>query len=605
VAGMTWQQLRDLDCGAVRALGDAWKSYVDAMLDQTERLRTDVVDGHLGAEHYESDTATLVREQIGLTADRYEDDLSDYAATRIATGLHEAADAFEAEQRELAELVPLIESHDFAVEGEPAEYDVNLTGELHRAILALNPPQWLCDAVGVARPDGGFDLDRLRILFSGVDLYGTAIGLAGQYQDWLRSVMSRARDADETAAAALTRMRERPAELPPRLGAAYDDLVDDYRDAVAEEVAAEAKAIAEGDSGMSPEQVNQWWEGLSDAERDALARDHPEWVGPVDGIPTGPRDTANRTLLDRELDGLDARIADGERRLAGMDPESEEYRALAAEIDGLEGDRDDLGRLHDKITDDDGAPAASSQTGQPFHLLGFDSGGSGRAIVAVGDPDTADNVNTYVPGTGSGLAGATGLIGRAETMAFDAQRLGGGDETATVMWLGYDAPDDLLQATDGKWARGGAAGLESFTDGLRATAAGEPANLTVTGHSYGSTAVGAAAAAEGLKADNLVLVASPGATVDTAAALGVDEDRVWATTNRDDPIRYAPVHGMDPTRDEFGGSTFTSDAPRESSEWWRFWEGPVGDHSSYWDENNGVSRDNQAYIVTGNEAGVR
>lgn len=41
------------------------------------------------------------------------------------------------------------------------------------------------------------------------------------------------------------------------------------------------------------------------------------------------------------------------------------------------------------------------------YLLGFDSGGDGRAIVAKGNPDTADNVATFVPGTGADLAGPT------------------------------------------------------------------------------------------------------------------------------------------------------------------------------------------------------
>jgi hypothetical protein len=67
---MTWEHLRDLDCGAVRTLGDTWKTYIDQQLAHTERLRTDVIEGHLGTEHYESDTATQVRDQIGMTADR-------------------------------------------------------------------------------------------------------------------------------------------------------------------------------------------------------------------------------------------------------------------------------------------------------------------------------------------------------------------------------------------------------------------------------------------------------------------------------------------------------------------------------------------------------
>ncbi|THV27561.1 alpha/beta hydrolase [Glycomyces paridis] len=610
---MTWQQLRDLDCGAVRTLGDSWKTHVDAMLDQTERLRSDVIDGHLSVEHYESNTATQVREQIAMTADRFEDDLSDYASTRIATTLHEAADAFEAEQDELKELVPLIEQHDFDIEGPQSEYDVNLSGGLHQAILTLDPPQWLCDMCGVKKPDGFWDWDTVKVLFNGVDLYGTAIGLAGQYQDWLRAVMSRAHDADDDAAAALKEMRENPSELPPQLGATYDDLIGDYKDAVSQEVADEARAIAEGTSGMSPEQVNQWWEGLSDAERDALVAEHPEWVGPVDGIPTESRDTANRTLLDDRIDGLDTQIAAKEAELAQTPPTDPQYSILEAEIHDLQTDRDELSDLQGEITNEDGSPKSYSETGQQYYLLGFDTEGSGQAIVSVGNPDTADNVNAYVPGTGGDLAGASGgLLDRTRTMAFDAQNAAPGEETATVLWMGYDAPDDLIEATDSKWAEEGSADLESFTQGIRATAEGDPSNLTLTGHSYGTTMVGTAAATEGVDADNLMFVASPGVGVDTASALGVNEDNVWASTNESDMIQYAPVHGNAPVNEDFGGNTFTSDATRESGSWWQFWDGPVENHSSYWDTGNEehpvantTSRTNQSYIVTGQEDLVR
>ncbi|MFG3341728.1 alpha/beta hydrolase [Glycomyces sp. NPDC048151] len=610
---MTWEHLRDLDCGAVRSLGDSWKTYVDQQLAHTERLRSDVIEGHLSTEHYESDTATQVRDQIGMTADRYEDDLSDYASTRIATTLFEAADSFEKEQNELKELIPLIEQHDFGIEGPHSEYDVNLSGDLHRAILTLNPPQWLCDMCGVKKPDGFWDIDTLKVLFDSVDLYGTAIGLAGQYQDWLRSVMSRAHDADDEAAAALSEMSENPTELPPHLGATYDDLVDDYKESVSEEVANEAKAIAEGTSGMSPEQVNQWWEGLSESERQALIEEHPEWVGPVDGIPVASRDTANRTLIDDEIDSLGTRITAKEQELAGLDPESEEYEKAKAELDDLKQDRTDLSNLQEHITNEDGTPKIYEGTDQQYYLLGFGTEGSGQAIVSIGNPDTADNVNAYVPGTTSNLAGASGGdMDRTETMARDAEAASG-DETATVLWLGYDAPDSIVpEAMQDKWAQDGAADLEDFTKGIRATAEGEPSNLTLTGHSYGTTMVGTAAAQEGVEADNLVLIASPGVSVDTASALGVDENNVWASTNDEDVIQYGPVHGEAPVNEEFGANTFTSDSPREPSEWWKFWEGATENHSSYWDDgsdrgepNNEISRTNQANIVTGNEELVR
>lgn len=574
---MTWRQLRDLDCGPVRDLGAAWKAHAEAMTEQTERVRADVVEGHLGPDHFASDTADLVREQLGLTADRFDDDLSDYATVRVATTLMEAADALEAEQRELGELIPLIESHGLEIEGDPGGYGVGMGGGLKWSIARLDPPQWLCDRVGVAKPDGVLDPARLESLFNVGDLIASASGLADQYGDWLRAIMSRAHDADDEAAAALSAMREHPPGLPPRLGASYGDLIGDYRSGLGGEAAEELEAIAGGDAELSPEQVSQWWEGLSETERDSLIERHPEWVGPVDGIPVDDRDTANRAWLDERIERLEPGDAT----------------------------RDDLIRLRDRITEADGSPAAYDETGQPYYLLGFGTEGSGQAIVAIGDPDSADNVNTYVPGTGGGLAGATGLLNRAEAMAFDADRYGTGAETATVMWMGYDAPDGLLEATDDRWAREGSEGLESFTRGLRATGEGDGANLTLTGHSYGSTMVGTAASTEGVDADNVVFVGSPGVGTDTASALGVDEDDVWATRNDQDAIEYGMVHGTDPTAAEFGGNEFTSDAPRENSEWWRFWEAPIGNHSSYWDEENEISRKNQSLIVTGQSEGVR
>lgn len=592
---MTWEHLRDLDCAAIRTLGDAWKTYVDGQLAHTERLRADVIEGHLGVEHFESDTATQVRDQIGLTADRYEDDLSDYASTRIATTLFEAADAFEKEQNELKELIPLIEQHDFDIEGPHSEYDVNLSGDLHQAILTLDPPQWLCDKVGIAKPDGFWDFDTIKALFNSVDLYGTAIELAGQYQDWLRAVMSRAHDADDEAAAALKEMSENPTELPPQLGATYDDLIDDYKTELAEEVADEAEAIAERTSGLSPEQVNQWWENLSDAEREALVNEHPEWVGPVDGIPVESRDTANRTLLDNEIDGLDSRIAAKESELNGLDPESDEYEKAKGELDDLKQDQQDLTALQDKMTNPDGSPNSSPQTGQQYHLLGFDTEGSGKAIVSVGNPDTADNVNTFVPGTTANLSGVNGLLNRAETMGRDAQTVAPGEETATVMWLGYDAPDTIVpEAMQDKWADGAAEDLEGFTRGLRATAEGDPANLTLTGHSYGTTVIGTAASTEGVETDNVLFVASPGVDVDTASALGVNEDNVWATKNSLDPIGLSPdfLHGEDPTSDAFGANEFDSDTGA--------WN--ANNHSTYWDDTNMKGRDTMSYVVTGQKA---
>ena len=50
----------------------------------------------------------------------------------------------------------------------------------------------------------------------------------------------------------------------------------------------------------------------------------------------------------------------------------------------------------------------SSNGGERGYLLGFDNNKLGHAIVSFGNPDTADNVVTYVPGTGAKLSNIDG-----------------------------------------------------------------------------------------------------------------------------------------------------------------------------------------------------
>jgi pimeloyl-ACP methyl ester carboxylesterase len=591
MSNLKWKGLRDLDCGGLRDLGDAWKSHATAMADETQRIRDAVVKGHLSVDNYESDTADQVREQLRLMADRFEDDLSDYAEIRLATGLLEAADALEAEQKEIAELATLIQSRGFEIHGDPREYWVEQSEDLRHNIESMTPPQWLLDRAG-------FDDAYLAVTTNHMDqvirpLRSVANEQAGEYQDWLRAVMSRAHDADNDAAAMLSAMRENPPGLPPHFGPTYDRLLDDYKNALSQEVVDEMRAIADGESGLSPEQINQWWEGLSDAERAALLDAHPEWIGPTDGIPVETRDTANRVLLDNDIASLDDKIAEMEAELDGIErKDSAAYLMLQEDLEAIKGERDDLQRLQNHITDSDGNPAAYSETGQQYYLLGFDTEGSGQAIVSIGNPDTAANVNAYVPGTGSDLAGASGtLMDRTETMARDAQRRGAGEETATVLWLGYDAPDNVVpEAADAKWAEQASSDLEQFTQGIRATAEGDPANVTLTGHSYGTTVIGTAAASEGVHVDNLVFVASPGVGVDTVDALGMDQSNVWATRNDKDIIQYGLVHGQDPTTARFGGNDFHSEATSA---------GAKANHSTYWDDHNMDARDFMGDIYTG------
>ncbi|NEK57356.1 hypothetical protein GCU56_05645 [Geodermatophilus sabuli] len=201
----------------------------------------------------------------------------------------------------------------------------------------------------------------------------------------------------------------------------------------------------------------------------------------------------------------------------------------------------------------DCAAALADRLG-PVRVLGCDPRGRGLAVLALGDPATAAAVAVLVPGADTDLARlADDLLperrpfGWARALA-DA----GGPDLAVVLWVGYRTPQGLgLDAATGRLARAGAVALVRFVDELDALG-----RVTVVGHSYG--AVVAALAGPDLAADDLVLLASPGARAGSAAELGT-RARVWAARAPGDWIGRVPHlrlgdlgHGTDPTDPAFG-----------------------------------------------------
>lgn len=346
-------------------------------------------------------------------------------------------------------------------------------------------------------------------------------------------------------------------------------------------------------AGTEPAQVHRWWTGLAAAQQRYLVALRPELVGALAGVPVAARDAANRRLLEREehrlrdlVDGL-SRDRDLTGALPYPPPPLMPHTAPA-----LRGER--LRRAETALA---GLAAVQRWLSRPAghdrrpYLLDVSTRGDGRLVLALGNPDRADNVLTYVPGAGSSLSGAGGQLDRARTMAADAAGLDGPDRTAVVYWLGYDAPDWRLAGNNpasGHAAAAAADDLRTFADGLRATHAGDGPQHTVLGHSYGSTVVGQAAAG-GLAADRLILLGSPGASVDHADELAIDADphrHVWAGRSADDPVRFVPdlVHGPDPTGADFGARVFDA--------------GTDAGHSGYWDAGE-PARDNVALIAVG------
>lgn len=198
------------------------------------------------------------------------------------------------------------------------------------------------------------------------------------------------------------------------------------------------------------------------------------------------------------------------------------------------------------------------------HILAYDSAGDGRVVEVLGNLATADQIAVVVPGSGHNLGNfwtsTSGAAPRRDgvNLLAEMRRQGGGSRArvAVVVWLGYDTPEALdLVAARSDRAVAGTDDLVRLTQLLSPSA-----NVTLIGHSYGSVVVGYAARAA--RADNLVLIASPGVDVRSVADLHTAA-KVWAARGPRDPIGLVPSirigglgHGADPVSSGFGARAF-------------------------------------------------
>ncbi|MFD9605666.1 alpha/beta hydrolase [Streptomyces sp. NPDC059970] len=326
--------------------------------------------------------------------------------------------------------------------------------------------------------------------------------------------------------------------------------------------------------GKDPQRTADWWAGLTSDQRDFYLAAFPDQIGKLDGLPTTTRDDANRAVLDMQLNDYALREGD-----LGYH-ERDSYRSLSA--------------LKDRLDREDTAPAHKQ-----LYLLGFDTSKDGRAIVAVGNPDTARHTAVQVPGTSNQLDNVGDQIKRAVKLQGAAGRWSenGAEDVAVVSWLDYNAPEanfdspqevelNLGIATQGR-AQDGAEDLRDFTHGLRAAHQGERSHLTVLAHSYGSTVAGAAdAGGRGLDADDMVVVGSPGMTVDRADQLHVDPRHLYVGAADNDFVSNVlsdATLGADPKKSEFGAERMYVD---------------TRDHGGYWNDGS-KSLENQGRIIAG------
>ncbi|MDO4914838.1 alpha/beta hydrolase [Corynebacterium sp.] len=193
--------------------------------------------------------------------------------------------------------------------------------------------------------------------------------------------------------------------------------------------------------------------------------------------------------------------------------------------------------------------------------------------IALGDPTTSPAVATLVGGVGSSEPGRI----HGHTDWAREIRQASGNKASVIAWSAYPAPRSLPAAASTDNATRGAQNLRSFQQSLRTR--NPSAQLTVTGHSYGSVVVGHAARSSDatssdatqsdttppLEADTVVIVGSPGTGANHAHELAPhaldghaeivvgrnDADPIMITTGPEDG-----AHGPDPSYAHWGADAW-------------------------------------------------
>lgn len=339
-------------------------------------------------------------------------------------------------------------------------------------------------------------------------------------------------------------------------------------------------------TGKSPEEVNKWWNSLTDQQRTQLLHDWPERLGNLNGIPVAARSEANKAVMDQDLN-RPAEVA----KARGVTVEE----VLAhPEQYGMAGEM--MNRYNNAVQVKRGLEKNAADTGAPTFLQIYEPdkfGGAGRAAIAIGNPDEAVNTAVVVPGTSHSVTEGWLSSPDAAHIYTETKNADHGKPVSVIAWMGYDAPDSLLdpQVAQTGLAHQGGALLAADVNALSSTHDPKVGSqhITAIGHSYGSTTVADAAAGYGMHIDNAVLVGCPG----TDMARNANDfhlnpgGHVYVGSASTDPITtlggmtqsHLPGTGVtvalgaDPSVDGFGSTRFKAEVPGLT----------FTDHSHYYD----------------------
>ncbi|MFE1364666.1 alpha/beta hydrolase [Streptomyces anulatus] len=503
---VTWQQLRDLKTSELTQAGDKWHEVSGR--SASDRAQVDRAMSAKLRETQESDSAEAALGRLRRLSRNFQ-----YMQTEcglVRTALNGLAGDLAEPQRQLKQALEDAASLNFTVHDDgsvryPAAKVDDLTGAKQEAPggssqgstrLPLEPPSL-----------GSPGQQSLYPGHPGFTPVNPNAAKAQDVADRIARAVRSAREIDARYAKTLNGLR---AEKGLDVTAAT--LKDVFRD-TADVRSTAGMHLAEGvPEDKSPAERKKWWDGLTDEQRQEYLKVAPDLIGGLDGIPAVARDEANRNYLPVLIDEV--------ARQGGDDAKTK--------LDAL---RVIQGNLNEP-------------SHPPMFLLGIGDEGNGRAIVSYGNPDASRNVSAYVPGLGTKLNDdfAKETMKRAQDTAIGARKVD--PSTASIIWLGYDAPQSADVMTKGD-AQRGAPAYNEFMAGLSATNANEDPHVTAIGHSYGSLTVGTAAKESGgiPGVDDVILLGSPGVDAQRATELGVGKDHVFVGAADNDPVTHLPTKG--------------------------------------------------------------
>ncbi|MDG9716970.1 alpha/beta hydrolase [Streptomyces sp. DH24] len=523
-SALTWQQLRDVNLMALDDAADGWAAVSRQADAAQERVDGDM-DGAL-SKTQESESAKAAARRFKRLSANY-----DYIKTECGL-IRTAVSGLSAElapyQRTVKDALAEAEALSYTVHKDgsvsyPAGGKNQLTGEpVPGGTVAGNSGLLGPGNDGLHSPAKG-DLYQPGAQKPGLINPNPHHAKAQEIADRIARALRQAHETDERYRSALSKLKAAPGLTVDRktwADAAAD--VQAVRDATYEYLKREIPL------DKSPADRKQWWDHLSDAQREEYLASYPDVIGNLDGIPAVVRDEANREnlqLLIAKLEGQDREQA--KARLGGLKEIQHQLEVNAA----------------NRLTD---------PKEPPMYILGLADEGTGRAVVAFGNPDSSKNVSAYVPGLGTALDDefARNDVKRARDTAIGARDKD--PSSASIVWLGYDPPQlggvdasTLLSNSEvmsAERAEKGAPAYNSFMSGLAATNSHGDPHLTAIGHSYGSRLVGAATQEPGgiPDADDIVLLGSPGVGVDKAEHLGVPKGHVFVGAADNDPVTQLP-----------------------------------------------------------------